>query len=307
MADQNFYYGTNAPNQTYYGGTSGSQPTNLNYNSPTQQPQQQGYLAPPAVTPAMNMGQNQSPNSINFGSTTSSSSHSFIPQYFAGPQAQRPNYAPPPPAPNYGQLNQAYLATQRQGAINAAMKDYDALSASTQAQGFQSANNAGNIYANRLQQQGINPVASGVVAAQAKLPVYGQLAGITAQKEQTRLDATNKAQTLAAQISGQIAGLKQSYAGMLADYNSRIGGYDLDLNKFNASNYQYDALNQDTYFKQQQLNAQRAAMAAGGAGSGGGTNGRPANFSPGYIPNSGPIIPSMTNGVINQGQVAVGY
>lgn len=264
MAD--FYYGTNAPNQTFYNSTSGNQPTSLNVVSPSPIAAPPVGYAPNAVNPTAPLPQQQTTQQVIQGSNTSYNRYTPY-------SAPRPFYAPPPAPPDYSQLNAQYQNAQRQTSINQAMKDYDKLSASTQALGFQSANNAGSIYAQRLMQQGINPLASGVVAAQAKLPVYQQLAGINAQRDQTRLDATNKAQTLAAQIAGQIASLKQSYAGMLADYNSRIGGYDLDLNKFNAqSGFQQEQLDQDTYFKQQQLAQQRAALLASTAASHGGSN-----------------------------------
>lgn len=222
-----------------------------------------------------------------------------------------PQVFPHPPAP--GPVDTSNLArlqaqVQKKNAIAQAMKDYDQLSAATQATGFQSANNAGNVYANRLLQSGVNPLASGVVAAQAKLPVYKELADINNQKDQTRLDATNKADSLAASIASNIANIQLGYTKMLADYNQQQTGYNLDLTKFGAN------LGQQQYQYQQDY-ALKAAQVAGQLGtsssassSGRSLNGMPIadNFNPGYITNAGPIQAGTGYAMANGNNVFMG-
>lgn len=216
----------------------------------------------------------------------------------------------PPPQPSTAGLQSLQAQVQKKNAIAQAMKDYDQLSAATQATGFQSANNAGNVYANRLMQSGVNPLASGVVAAQAKLPVYKELADINQQKDQTRLDATNKADSLAASIASNIANIQLGYTKMLADYNQQQTGYNLDLTKFGAN------LGQQQYQYQQDY-ALKAAQVAGqlGSSSSTGTTTKPAawhptpgvNGSPGYLPDQGPITPGTGVFAGNGRSVALGW
>lgn len=238
------------------------------------------------------------------GSTTkqsSSSSKVNTTQIFPNLTFPGASSSPPPP-PDYSNLTAIQQEVRRKSAIAAAMKQYDELSAATQATGFQAANNAGNVYANRTMQSGINPVASGVVAAQARLPIYKQLADIGVQKEQTRLDATNKADSLAASIAANIGQLQMGYANMLADYNSKQTGYNLDLTKFNASlGNQQSEYQQDYALKAAQLALQTRAAGGGSGGSngsrssGGGDYFTPGAFDPGYITNAGPIHGSSVN------------
>ncbi len=203
----------------------------------------------------------------------------------------RPSPAPPPPGmPNINPLKKSLEEARRKEAIEAAMKEYDALAASTEASGFQAAQNAGDTYSARLMQAGINPVASGVVTAQAKMPVFQQIQDINKEKEATRLDATNRADALAAQIAGQISQIRLGYAQTLADYNARVQGFDIDVSKFNASQ------DMNLYEIQQRQAAQDAALAASRSGGGGGgtapsggdVNALTAMF-PNYAGNSGPI------------------
>lgn len=224
------------------------------------------------------------------GNTSSSSGSSFH---------ASPTEAPPAPGmPNINPLKRQLEEARRKEAIEAAMKEYDALAASTQALGFQAAQNAGDTYAARLMQAGINPLSSGVVTAQAKMPVFQQVADINKEKEATRLDATNRADALASQIAGQIAQIRLGYAQTLADYNARIQGYNIDVSKFNASQDLSAAeLAQRQSQFEAQLKLQQAAQAAAAGGGGntaaGGLEGYIPGAFPGYIPNAGPIIPSV--------------
>lgn len=139
-----------------------------------------------------------------------------------------------PEGPSYGKLNKSWKSARNMDELDAVMKDYDDLEASTKAAGWQAASNAGNTYAARLMQAGINPLASGVVESQARLPVYKELASIAKDKSATRLDAVSRAEALAAQIAGQIANIQLGYANTLANYNSQMAGYEIDMSQFNA-------------------------------------------------------------------------
>lgn len=194
-------------------------------------------------------------------------------------------YRTPPAAPNLSALTntQNKIMAQRNSQIAAAMKEYDALEASTRASGFQAADNAGSVYAQRLIQQGINPSASGVVAAQARLPVYNTIHEITTDREKTRLDASSRADSLAAQLASTTEQIKLGYANLLADYNIKQTGLEVDASKFNASMFDQQA----------------AEVAGNSRRNGNGTNNSEGDgryitpdFTPGYVTNSGPIIPA---------------
>lgn len=181
--------------------------------------------------------------------------------------AARPSQAPPPSAPDLALLRQlAAERKKRQNIINLATKDFSDIEAATQAMGFQSAANASRSYANRNLQAGINPVASGVVEAQARMPVYGRMADIRSEKSKFLADSTLKADTLAAQIAETIGNIQLSYAKTLADYNASQTQYDLDLNKFNAS----QALERDKAASDEALRlAALSATTTGGSGGSG--------------------------------------
>lgn len=221
-----------------------------------------------------------------------------------------PASGPAPAPPDYTDLTSIEQGVKRKAAIAQAMKQYDDLSAATQASGFQSANNAGNVYANRLQQQGINPVASGVVAAQAKLPIYKQLADIGVQKETTQLDASNKADALAAQIASTIGQLKTSYANMLANFNTQQTGINLDYTRLQSGlgeqAYEYD---NDYRLRAAQLASQYGTTTGSGSRSALGVR-HPIpgiDGDPGYIPNAGPIRPGTGAFAGNGNSVALGW
>ncbi len=242
------------------------------------------------VIPKPALGSNTSGGSgtIGLGSVIPGGGSVNISTFHSGHgQADMPYIPPAPSGPDLGRLNSLADKVERKKAIKKAMAEYDELSAATEATGFQSANNAGTSYSNRLLQQGITPLAGGVVAAQAKMPVYRALAEIGTEKEKTRLDAVSRADALSAQIASQIAGLQQNHLNTLADYNLRSAGYELDLNKFNAS---------------QEIEAAKLALAADAAarvgGSGGGKGGGKfdtsllgPNFFPGYVGSFGPAVP----------------
>lgn len=207
-------------------------------------------------------------------------------------------FGPAPDPIDTSRLQALQNQVQRQAGIKSAMKDYDALAASTQAQGFQAANNAGASYGNRLMQAGINPTSAGVVAAQSKMPVYQQLAAIEKEKSTTRLDAINKSQSLAAQIAAQIAQIQLGYTKTLADYNMQQSQYEFDTSKFNlASAEDRRRYDQDYALKLASLNG--GGVGLGGSGSKAGlpaiTGGASMDYFPGYITNSGPIIPARGN------------
>lgn len=215
----------------------------------------------------------------------------------------------PPAAPNTAYLQSIQNQVQRKTAINSALKDYDQLYASTKAQGFQSANNAGNVYANRLLQSGVNPLASGVVAAQSKLPIYSQLAQINEQKDQTRLDATNKADSLAAQIASQIANIQLGYTKTLADYNSQQTGFNLDLQRLQSTDNlsRLQMQQQDRQFNQQLQASQLAQSQTKRAGSQVQGQAITPGNTPGYIPDFSSITPGTGTFAGNGNSASVGW
>lgn len=205
--------------------------------------------------------------------------------------AQPPKPPPTPTPPDYKNLNTQLSTVRRSTAIAQAMKEYDALAASTKAAGSQNANNAGTIYANRLMQQGVNPVSSGVVAAQAKLPLFQQLADINVAKQNTKLDATAKADALAAQIAQAIAGLQLGFTQTLADFNLKNTAYELDLNKFNAAQQtQSEQFEAQRALEIAKMNAALAASGGSGSARRGGASGDGYEGPLNYVPNSGPMF-----------------
>lgn len=229
---------------------------------------------------------------------------------------QSPYYAPPsffyqpPVAPNVKPLQrlQNRVVSNNNKQIAAAMEEYDALAASTQASGFQSASNAANAYTNRLMQAGINPIASGVVQAQARLPIYNQLSQINSEKSRVRLDAAGRADALAAQIADKISSLQMAYTSQLAQYNQATAAYQLDLNKFNAGQSTRLLENDRAYeMQQKQLELQAAQLASAGSRNGGGRAGASVDpamtgFNPGYIGSFGTLQPGTVNGSPIAGQ-----
>lgn len=168
-----------------------------------------------SLNPSANTGLNLGGSSV-FGTSSSSSTSSL---------SQKGVDAGPAPAPpDYAALKAAGHSDALDSALSKAMSDYDALSASTQAIGFQGAANAGSQYSNRLMQQGINPIASGVVAAQAKLPIFKQLEEINKDKNAAQLDTQVKAASLAANIAQTVAQLQMQYSSTLADFNIKKAG-----------------------------------------------------------------------------------
>lgn len=204
-----------------------------NNNDPYMRAGPGGAGAGPSGTGAGPSGTGVGPTGQPFPSAPSTPSIPSTPIFTPPPVTFKPPPAPKPPST--AQLQALLYNSQRQQSLNKAMADYDALSSSTKAQGFQAADNAGTSYANRLMQSGINATSAGVVSAQSKLPVYSQLATINTQKDQTQLDAVNRSQSLAAQIAAQIAQIQLGYTKTLADYNSQQTGYNLDLQKFNSN------------------------------------------------------------------------
>lgn len=261
-----------------------------------------------------------SAQSTQYSPTVSSSSSNQIGYTSSvstpGAVAVRPNIPAPPTAPNLSNLQGILSNVQRNTGIKKAMQDYDALFAATQASGFQAADSSGSIYDQRLAQAGINPTSGGAVRAQAKMGVYKELEGITKEKSTTRLDAINKSQSLQASIAAQIASIRQAYSSTLADYNIRAAGLDFDLNKFNAGQSARRYSEGRTFdMQERELNARMEAMgldsngrASSSGNSGKSGSGGPMNdFYPGYIPNSGPVMPQIINGQIRNNTVAGGW
>lgn len=211
----------------------------------------------------------------------------------------------PPKAPDYTKLNSLAEGKDISAALDAAMKHYDESYASTQALGFQAASSAGKQYSGRLMQQGINPVASGVVEAQAKLPVFKQLHDIKKDQATTQADYSFKTASLAAQVAQSIAQLQLGYSNTLADYNAKSASLKLQDTGQQADNYFKQAsldqsrnqFNTTNAMDQQKLDLQRAIAASQIANTNASTmhqtqqneqqasiNGRIQNWQPNYLP-----------------------
>lgn len=250
---------------------------------------------------------------IVLGTSSSSKNQTGFTSTSGGTQAAMPHIGAAPAAPDLSSLTGILGRVQRGDQIRAAMKDYDALYASTQAEGFQAAEGAGNQYASRLMQAGINPTSTGAVKAQARLGVYKNLDEITKEKSATRLDAINKSQSLQAQIAAQIASIRQSYSATLADFNLKSAGLELNLNEFNAGQRnQVISRNQQQSQFEAEMAARYASMGLGpdgrtplvGKGKGGS---KVTSFTPGYIGDMSPINGTTINGSLNPNQAYVGW
>lgn len=227
------------------------------------------------------------------------------------PRLVRSNYlspgveAPPPTAPDIHELTDQYgfapqLARRR-------TKGIDDLILATRVGAAQSADNAAQGYSSRLQQLGFNPVSAGVVRAQVKRSGERPIADLTAQKDQMQYEARRDSATLAAQIANQIGSIRSAYSNTLADFNIRNAQLKQQNSQFNASTgLDVDKTNIATTQAEAEL-AARLAIASGGAGGAGGgsagVGGDGADFYPGYITNSGPIIPGRKDGVTYPGFV----
>jgi hypothetical protein len=170
-----------------------------------------------------------------------------------------------------GEMSDMYGSIGNFGA-NKAARAIDRRSAINQTMGMQAANNAAQDYTSRLMQGGATAFASGAVKAQAMMPVLKQSADTEVSKQAMLMDARKAAASMKSQLSGQMAGARQSYLSNLAGMYTTMRG----------QNIQYDA-NSNAYGQ-------------GGAGAGTanpfGVGANAAPFTPGYIPNQGPIIPS---------------
>lgn len=250
------------------------------------------------------------PSSFSFPTSLGSTSTNFntLTRGNANPFAV-PTIGPPPIMPDISDLERLQEQRRRRKAIKEAEADFDALSASTRASGFQQADTAGNVYAQRLLQQGINPVASGVVTAQAKMPIFGKLNEIEAEKNKVSLDYGAKADEMAANIAKVIAEIQLSYSKSLADYNTTNAAFNLDLQKFDESkrNAAEQAAIEREKIAAARFSAEQQARSTGGVSGIGINPNLGNNFFPGYIPNSGSVIPGRGFLGANGGNVAVAY
>lgn len=176
---------------------------------------------------------------------------------FTSSSTSSSGYFGPPPTVDFSRLENFSRVDDIDTAIANSAKDYDELAASTQAMGFQGAAAAAKQYSGRLLQQGINPVAAGVVEAQSRLPVYQQLASIKKDKNAATLDATTKAASIQADIEKTLGNLRLGYANTIADYNYRQSTTNLETRKLNQSQQNSD---RDFTLQQGGLDLQRRKL-----------------------------------------------
>jgi hypothetical protein len=214
-----------------------------------------------------------------------------------------------PTEPDFHELTDQYGAAPLLGRRKT--KGIDDLISATRVASGQAADNASQGYASRLAQQGFNPVAAGVVRAQVQKSGNRPIAELTAQKEQMQYEARKDAASLAATIANQIGSLRESYSRTLADYNARKAQLDQQNNQFNASSA-LDVGKTNLSASQTDADlAARIALSGGAEGAGTKSAARPvgypgSDFFPGYIPNSGPIVPGRVGGTTYPGYVFEG-
>lgn len=101
--------------------------------------------------------------------------------------------------------------------------------------GTQAANNAAQEYANRNAQTGASSAASGVVKAQALLPVYQQNSTARQQLAGTQAQYGAQAINLQSQIASTLASLNTQYAGTLANYMTQQRAQNIQQQTTNQS------------------------------------------------------------------------
>lgn len=168
---------------------------------------------------------------------------------------------------------------------------------------------AGASYSNRAAQSGASRQGAGFASAQAMLPIYGQNNQLMADLATKKLQAQTGQAGAGIDIAGTIGKLLAARQGLLADYS-------LGSQRLAQGNQQF---NSDLGFRNRQVNLQssqfdrnfaeeqrrwNAMNGGGGGGFGGGPitgsgSTRSPDFTPGYLPNAGPLIPAT--GWVNQG------
>lgn len=208
-------------------------------------------------------------SSGGFGTpTVSSSSSSFSGGSTLPFEPTLPDWLPTDPNSQNSELRDQYAAVGNFGA-NKAAKAIDRTSAINKTMGLQAANNAATDYTNRIMQAGGTALASGAVKAQALLPVLRDQSATEERKQAMLMDARKTAAGMRQNLAGAINQSRNQYLGQLAGTYTTMRG----------QNVQY------------QMSGAGQSSGTGGSGVApyGGSYNQAGPFSPGYIPNQGPI------------------
>lgn len=171
------------------------------------------------------------------------------------------------------ELEATYAAIPGLFNVRKYMKSFNELGKSVKESGFAQATNARDSYTNNMIALGLNPASAGVIEAQARMPVYGALKEITNAKEGVRLQAnTNRANTQAG-VAEALAQIRASYAASLMDFNIR----EMQINM------QQQMMDRGSSAGIGLLGSRSSAAAPAPSTS------AAMSFSPGYIPNQGPV------------------
>lgn len=125
----------------------------------------------------------------------------------------------PPTAPDFSELEDQLTMIPSRFSPARATASYDRAIEGTQAITGQLANNAANIYAQRQMRLGINPVAAGAVRAQTQLAGNRQVNDMKLERDKYQQEVKGQAASLSAQISANLAQLRESYSRTLAEFN----------------------------------------------------------------------------------------
>lgn len=226
-------------------------------------------------------------------------------QFNLGPSRSRsamtitPSNIPAPDAPDMSELLATYEGLPRMFNPRAMLRTFDSAISESRTGTAQTGRNAATQYINSLRNLGVNTAGAGVVEAQARRAGNENTRALMSEREQLALQTKKEQAGIQASVASNLAGIRNDYVKTIADYNSKKASLQYQADASNAGT----ALSYDQLEQQRELEALRLAIASGGAAGTGLDAAVPDTISPGYIPNSGPIIPAMVNGRTQYGQV----
>lgn len=215
---------------------------------------------------------------------------------------------PPPEEPDYSELLAAYGAVPGVFNPRKLLRTFDSAIGASRLSAAQQGRNAGAAYSNRLMQQGVAPVAGGVVEAMGRRAGNENTRALMSEREGIALNAKKESMNLQAMIADKLAGIRDSYTKTVADYNARKAGLEFDTSSTNAANELKAAeLNQRGVMTAAELAARMAAAGGTDDGDADREARSAAEFVPGYIPSFGPIFAGRGYKGANSHNVMVGW
>lgn len=214
-----------------------------------------------------------------------------------------PSPLPAPDAPDMSELLAAYGGLPQMFNPRRLLRTIDSAISASRTETGQTGRNAARAYTNQLQNYGINSAgAAGVVEAQARRAGNENTRELMSERESLALQAKKEQASLQANIGSSLAGIRNDYIKTIADYNSKKATLQYNADAANAGNaLSYDQLEQQREIEEARL-ALAASEGAGGTADPSAINPGPI-MTPGYIPNSGPLIPATINGIPQYRQV----